>query len=100
MALLPEERETIILMSDADDSVSINTHQRTVITKLRRNPGAKEIESGMHGTTAWATFEMPVALLSFRQPAKRGPKTVAQLAANAAAGARLAASRPRKQPAA
>ncbi len=85
-------------MSDADDIVSINTHQRTVITKLRRT-GAKEIDSGMHGTTAWATFEMPVALLEFPvTPQSEARKDIAELAANAAAGARLAASRPASNP--
>lgn len=92
--LLPEERETIILMSDADDICSINTHQRTIITKLRRNQGAKEIESGFHGATAWATFELPAALLSFRS-GKKGERTAAQVAASAASGARLAAKRRR-----
>jgi hypothetical protein len=65
-SLTPEERETIILMSDADDTATIATHQQTVITRLRKNPAAKLLEEGHHGTTAWARFEIPAKLLSFR----------------------------------
>ena len=35
MKLLPEERETIILWSDADDTASVYTHDRRLISRLR-----------------------------------------------------------------
>lgn len=40
--LTPPERETVILLSGADDVARISTHQRR-ITKLRKNTAAREI---------------------------------------------------------
>ena len=36
MKLLPEERETIILWSDAEDTASIFTHDRKLISRLKQ----------------------------------------------------------------
>lgn len=35
MSLSPEERETIILWSDADDTASVYTHDKAVIARLK-----------------------------------------------------------------
>jgi len=64
--LTPFERETVILMSDGDGVATVTTHQRTVLTKLERNPSAVKIEDLTHGSTAGARFEMPAHLISFR----------------------------------
>ena len=64
--LSSEERETIIRFSDADDVATIATHQRRIITRLRKNPAAREVADISFGTTAGAVFELPVRLLSFR----------------------------------
>ena len=66
MSLTPPERETIVSMTDADDVARIWTAQRTIITKLPANPAATLIEEGTHDGTAWARFEIPAALLTFR----------------------------------
>lgn len=66
MALTPYERETVIVMSDEDDLAYINTAQRPVITKLRKNPSATLLDEGRFGGTAWARFEIPKGLISFR----------------------------------
>lgn len=58
------ERETIVLMNDADDTVIITTQQRTMITKLRRLEDFTEVASGFHGTTEWAEFTCPVSRFS------------------------------------
>jgi hypothetical protein len=60
------ERETIITMNDEDDTADIWTAQRTIITKLRKNPAAVVTEEGVHGSTVWARFTLPADLISFR----------------------------------
>ena len=76
MSLTPPERETIINGSDADDTVTIWTAQRPVITKLRKNPAAALLDEGLHEGSAWAKFELPADLLSFRSGrVKRAPLT-------------------------
>jgi hypothetical protein len=64
--LTPPERETVVAFNDADDHMTIWTAQRPVITKLKANPAATLIEEGHHGSSAWAYFQMPVGLLTFR----------------------------------
>lgn len=80
-SLAPEERETVILMDDSTDLCTIYSHQQRVITKLRNNPAAKLIEEGRHGTTAFARFELPVKLLSFRSVTTKRTLTDEQRAA-------------------
>jgi hypothetical protein len=53
------ERETVINASDGDELVRIWTAQRTVITRLRRDPAFTEVNSGNHGSTEWAAFTIP-----------------------------------------
>lgn len=89
-SLTAPERETIILMNDEDSTASVSTHQRTIITKLKANPAAKLIKEGLHGKTAWAEFELPAALVSFRSAKKTSNLTPEQ---KAAAAQRLAAAR-------
>jgi hypothetical protein len=71
-SLTPEERETVIVFSDADGIATITTHQRRILTKLRNNPAAREVEDLSYGTTAGARFELPVSLLSFRTRVRTG----------------------------
>ena len=66
MTLTSPERETIITMNDEDGHACIWTAQRPVITKLKKNPSAVLIEEGKFDGSAWARFEMPADLLSFR----------------------------------
>jgi hypothetical protein len=40
LSLTAPERETVITFSDADDTATVHTHQRRIITKLRNNPAA------------------------------------------------------------
>jgi hypothetical protein len=65
MSLTAPERETVISLSDADDMATVHTHQRRVITKLRNNPAATEIEDLSFDGTAGAVFELLVWAISF-----------------------------------
>ena len=44
LSLTAPERETVITFSDADDTATIHTHQRRIITKLLNNPAATKVE--------------------------------------------------------
>ena len=66
MSLTAPERETVITFSDEDDTATIHTHQRRIITKLRNNPAATEVEDLTFEGTAGAVFEIPADLISFR----------------------------------
>jgi hypothetical protein len=66
LSLTAPERETVITFSDEDDTAIVHTHQRRIITKLRNNPAATEVEDISHDGTAGAVFEIPADLISFR----------------------------------
>src|SRR5215208_515859 len=66
MSLTAPERETVITFSDEDVTATIHTHQRRIITKLRNNPSATEIDDLTFDGTAGAAFEIPADLISFR----------------------------------
>jgi hypothetical protein len=70
-SLTAPERETVILINDEDEFAEITTHQRTWVTKLRKNPAAEEIEDLSYGSTTGARFRVPARLVSVRtkQPA-------------------------------
>lgn len=68
MALTEGERETIIGMSDADDTAVIYTAQKPLITKLNKNPAAVLLEAGNDGGTAWARYRLPANLVTIRKP--------------------------------
>ena len=72
MSLTAPERETVILFSDADDTATVHTHQRRVITKLRKNPIATEIEDVSFDGTAGALFELPTWAISFLTKKRKG----------------------------
>ena len=84
MSLTAPERETVITFSDADDTATIHTHQRPVITKLEKNPAAKKIEDISFDGTAGAVFELPADLISFRSKRTEQNLTDAQRAERAA----------------
>jgi hypothetical protein len=71
MGLTAAERETVITGSDADESVTIWTAQRPIITKLKANPAAELLEEGRHEGSSWARFRMPAGLISFRSGKKQ-----------------------------
>jgi len=65
------ERETVILMDDASDVARITTHQRRVLTALRKNPAARELRDVSVGTSRGAEFELPADLVAFRTRRRR-----------------------------
>jgi hypothetical protein len=82
LSLTAPERETVITFSDADETATIHTHQRRVITKLRNNPSAELIEDISFDGTAGAVFEIPADLITFRSGRRKGRSlTEAQRAA-------------------
>jgi hypothetical protein len=66
VSLTAPERETIIRLNDEDETANVWTAQRLVITKLKKNAGAKLLDEGVHDGSAWAEFELPKELISFR----------------------------------
>jgi hypothetical protein len=66
MSLSAAERETVIVFNDDDEMASVYTAQRTVITKLKKNSAATLLDEGRFEGSAWAKFEIPKALVSFR----------------------------------
>jgi hypothetical protein len=72
LSLTAPKRETVITFSDADDTATIHTHQRRIITKLRNNPAATQIDDLTHDGTAGAVFELPVWAISFLSKKRKG----------------------------
>ena len=66
MSLTAPERETVITFSDEDDTATVHTHQRRIITKLLNNPAATKVDDLTFDGTAGAVFEIPAELISFR----------------------------------
>jgi len=65
------ERETIITLNDAEDVARVWTAQRPVITKLKKNPAATLIQEGSHGRSAWASFQIPSSMVTFRSRTRK-----------------------------
>jgi len=66
VSLTAPERETVIVMSDADELASVYTAQRPVITRLKKNRAARLLEEGRFEGSPWATFQLPKSFVSFR----------------------------------
>lgn len=83
MKLSPEERETIILFSDADDTASVYTHDKRLIKKLdalcRKCPDDVRVERKPdHG----AHFYMvPKTCVSVREPFSKARREAASVRA-------------------
>jgi hypothetical protein len=88
VSLTPLERETVITMSDGDDTAHVYTAQRPVITKLKKNPAARLLEEGTHDGSKWARFELPKALISFRSVRVKRPGAASRLRSETAYGQR------------
>ena len=67
MSLTAPERETVVTFSDADGTATVHTHQRRIITKLKNNPAATQVDGLTFDGTAGAVFEIPAELITFRQ---------------------------------
>jgi hypothetical protein len=78
VSLTAPERETIVTLNDEDKTAHVYTAQRPVITKLKRNPAATLLEEGTHDGSAWARFELPKGLISFRSTTVRRELTEEQ----------------------
>jgi hypothetical protein len=66
VSLTAPERETVIVMTDADELAIVYTTQRSVITRLKKNPAAGLLEEGRFERSPWAEFELPKRFVSFR----------------------------------
>lgn len=67
----PTERETTINASDGDSLVTIYTHQRHYIAKLRANPKFTETRSGTFDGCEFAEFTIPASQWNPATGAKR-----------------------------
>lgn len=71
-SLSAEERETIILTSDADDTWLITTHQKPRVTQLEKmvkNGNATKIQDLTWGAQAGGQYEIPANMVTLRNPA-------------------------------
>lgn len=59
MSLNAFERETIVTTSDGDDLVRVWTAQRTVITRISKDPRFTIVDSGEHEGTRWVSATIP-----------------------------------------
>ena len=83
MSLTASERETVNTFSDEDDTATIHTHQRRIITKLLNNPAAKKVEDLTFEGSAGAVFEISADLISFRSGRRKlSPEHAKVTAAN------------------
>lgn len=69
-SLTAQERETVVLMNDAEGTAEVVTHQSRIYTKLRNNPAAELVEDLSWGTTKGGRFILPCNLVSFRSKSK------------------------------
>jgi hypothetical protein len=92
LSLTPPERETVITFSDADDTATIHTHQRRIVTKHLNNPAATKVDGLTFEGTAGAVFEMPADFISFRSGRRRkvSPEQARAAAANLSRARRAA----------
>jgi hypothetical protein len=67
--------------SDEDDTATIHTHQRRIITKLLNNPAATKVEDLTFEGSVGAVFEIPAELISFRSGRRKLSSEQAQAAA-------------------
>lgn len=84
MPLTAYERETVIDFNDQDEFAYVTTYQRTMLTKLRRNPAAELIETFETEGSPGARFKVPAKLVSIRNPRNITEETRAKLVDNAA----------------
>ena len=59
MPLTAFERESVVSFNDGEQTASVYTAQRRIITKLKKNPAATLVEEGKHDGSAWARFRYP-----------------------------------------
>jgi hypothetical protein len=83
MSLTAGERETVILFSDGESHATIHTHQRRIITRLRNNPAATEVEDISFDGTTGAVFELPTWAISFLSKKRKGGRGNAESLAKA-----------------
>ena len=77
MKLSPEERETIILYNEAEDTASVYTHDPKLIGKLKRLhekfPDKVYPEKTLqHGSDRCASYIVPKRCVSVREPYSEG----------------------------
>jgi hypothetical protein len=90
MSLTAQERETVIIMNDEENTALVTTYQRPLITKLRKNPSARLVEELMFGSSAGAVFEISAALITFRTGKRIAVPGVADRLAKARAAKKVA----------
>jgi hypothetical protein len=74
LSLTAPERETVITFSDGDETATVHTHQRKIITKLKNNPAATLVADLTFEGSAGAVFEIPADLITFPSVRRTGRK--------------------------
>lgn len=67
MSLTKLEQETVITFNAAEKVARVTTHMKRVITKLDRNPNARQLARETVLGTEGVTYELPVQCISFRK---------------------------------
>jgi hypothetical protein len=70
----PDERETTLTVTDADDVVRVWSNRRKDITKLRRHPLIRIVREGIDQGTVWVEAEIPADKWNPVSGAKRASK--------------------------
>jgi len=91
------ERETVILTSDADETWTLSTHQRKVITRLK-NAGWEPVEDLNYKGQPGYRFTVPFSALSIRSRASVERVFTPEERARRAEQGRALAQRPGKTP--
>jgi hypothetical protein len=72
LSLTAPERETVITFSDDRDTATVHTHRRRIITKLKNNPAATQVDDLTFEGSAGAVSEIPVWAISFLSKKRKG----------------------------
>jgi hypothetical protein len=70
MALTADERETVIVWTDSDETVRIHTSQRRMVTILLKNPSFVIEEDTIHEGTRMLLGTLPLGAITVRNKAK------------------------------
>ena len=81
MSSLPPSGKPSSTFNAADDTATIHTHQRRIISKLLNNPAATKVDDLTFEGSAGAVFEIPADLIRFRSGRRKMSPEQAQAAA-------------------
>ncbi len=94
MALTAAERETVVLMNDADKFIIINTSQRKMVTVLERNAAAEILSDTTFEGTRFLEVKLPLNAFGIRNPKGKRNVEAKRVMKAAKCGADTASGKP------